>query len=108
MHKERTQRRMVVKGARQKRQACVEQADKSRKGPKRDLQEHLPQLFHHYCQEEEDEEEVKEKNVLNKTTLPTSLAPSRLEFPLNLCISHMQSLCAPQHLTSTTVFPVKP
>lgn len=62
MNKGRTQRRTVVKRAGQQKQACVEQADKSRKGPKRDLQQHLQQLFHHYCQEEEDddEEEVKE------------------------------------------------
>lgn len=52
-----------------------------------------------------DDEEVKESP--NKTTLSKSLASSRPEFPLNLCISHMQSLCAPWHLISTTVFPAK-
>lgn len=62
MHKGRIQRRKVVKRAGQQRQACVEQADESRKGPKCDLSQHLQQLFHHYCQEEkeDEDEEVKE------------------------------------------------
>lgn len=62
MLKGRSQRRKVVKGAGQQRQACVEQADRSRKGPKLDPQQHLQQFFHHYCQEEkeDEDEEVKE------------------------------------------------
>lgn len=61
MHKGRTQRRTVVKRAGQQKQACVEQVDKSRKGPKCDLQQHLQQLFHHHCQEEkEGDDEMKE------------------------------------------------
>lgn len=51
----------VVKGAGQRKQASVEHADKSRKGPKGDLQQHLQQLFHHYCQEEKERnDEAKE------------------------------------------------
>lgn len=41
-------------------------------------------------------------------TLPHSLALATLKSPpLILCISHMQSQCAPWHLKSTTVFPLK-
>lgn len=57
MHKGRALRQKAVKGAGNREQAYIEQADKSRRGPKRDLQKHLQQLFHPYCQEESEEEE---------------------------------------------------
>lgn len=62
MHKGSTLRRAVVKEAGQRKRASNEHADKSRKGPKGDLQQHLQQLFHHYCQEEKEsnDEETKE------------------------------------------------
>lgn len=61
MHKGSTLRGAVVKGAGQRKRASIEHADKSRKRPKGDLQQHLQQLFHH-CQEEKEnnDEEAKE------------------------------------------------
>lgn len=66
VHKGSTLRGGVVKGARQRKRASIEHTDKSRKRPKGDLQQHLQQFFHHYCQEEKEsnDEEAKEyKNV---------------------------------------------
>lgn len=62
MHKGSTLRGAVVKGGGQHKRASIEHVDKSRKGPKGDLQQHSQQLFHHYCQEEKESnyEEAKE------------------------------------------------
>lgn len=62
MHKGSTLRGAVVKGAGQRKRASVEHVAKSRKGLKGNLQQHIQQLFHHYCQEEKEsnDEEVKE------------------------------------------------
>lgn len=57
MHKGRTRRRTVVKGAGQRKQVLLEQVDDPRKWSKpRDLQQHLHQLFHRYYEEEENED----------------------------------------------------
>ncbi|XP_067440655.1 ankyrin-2 isoform X6 [Thunnus thynnus] len=68
MRKGHTLRRTVVRGAGQRKQVILERVDSPRKGSKpRDLQQHLHQLFHHYCKEEkednddEEEEEEEEK-----------------------------------------------
>lgn len=67
MHKGRTLRRTVVKGAGQRKQVLLEQVDNPRKWSKpRDLQQHLHQLFHRYNEEDkedndEDEEEEEEE-----------------------------------------------
>lgn len=66
IRKGRTLRRTVVKGAGQRKQVFMEQMETPRKVPKScDLQQHLHQLFHRYCDEEEqdndgDEEEEDE------------------------------------------------
>ncbi|XP_056890529.1 ankyrin-2-like isoform X2 [Takifugu flavidus] len=62
VHKGSTLRGAVVKGAGQRKRASIEHTDKSRKRPKGDLQQHLQQFFHHYCQEEKEsnDEEAKE------------------------------------------------
>lgn len=60
-HKGSTLRRAVVKGAGQRKRASIKHADKSRKGLKGDLQQHLQQLFHHYCQEEKEGNDEEEK-----------------------------------------------
>lgn len=49
-------RRAVVKGAGRRGRASGGHADESRKGPKRDLQQHLQQLFHHYRPDEKEKE----------------------------------------------------
>lgn len=67
MRKGHTLRRTVVRGAGQRKQVILERVDSPRKGSKsRDLQQHLHQLFHHYCKEEkedndDDEEEEEEE-----------------------------------------------
>lgn len=61
MHKGSTLRGAVVKGAGQRKRASIGHVDKSRKVLKGDLQQHIQQLFHHYCQEEEfNDDEAKE------------------------------------------------
>ncbi|XP_049428630.1 ankyrin-2-like isoform X2 [Epinephelus fuscoguttatus] len=56
MHKGRTRRRTVVKGAGQRKQVLLEQVDNPIKGSKRhDLQQHLHQLFHRYYKEEKED-----------------------------------------------------
>lgn len=62
MRKGRTLRRTVVKGAGQRKQVLLEQVDNPRKGSKRrDLQQHLHQLFHHYYEEETEDNDADEE-----------------------------------------------
>ncbi|KAM7419163.1 hypothetical protein PAMA_016337 [Pampus argenteus] len=62
MRKGHTHKRTVVRGAGQRERVLLEQVDSPRKGSKRrDLQQHLHQLFHHYCKEENEDNEEKEK-----------------------------------------------
>ncbi|KAK9540143.1 hypothetical protein VZT92_002612 [Zoarces viviparus] len=63
MHKGRTHRRTVVKGAGKRKQVLLEQVDNPGRGSKpRDLQQHLHQLFHRYHEEEQDNDEEEEED----------------------------------------------
>ncbi|XP_056228878.1 ankyrin-2 isoform X6 [Seriola aureovittata] len=67
MHKGRTLRRTVAKGAGKRKQVLLERVDSPRKGSKpHDLQQHLHQLFHRFYEEDkedndDDEEEEEEE-----------------------------------------------
>lgn len=57
-----TLRRTVVKGAGRRKQVLTEQKEKPRKVPKScDLQQHLHQLFHRYCDEKEEDNDGDEE-----------------------------------------------
>ncbi|XP_029948898.1 ankyrin-2-like isoform X2 [Salarias fasciatus] len=57
VRKGQTRRRTVVRGPGQHRQVLTEQVDGPRNGSNpRDLQQHLHQLFHRYCEEEREED----------------------------------------------------
>lgn len=54
--------RTVVKGAGQRKQVSTEQKEKPRKVPKScDLQQHLHQLFHRYCDEKAEDNDGDEE-----------------------------------------------
>lgn len=56
MRKGQTLRRTVVKGAGRRKQVFVEQKQRGQKVAKScDLQQHLHQLFHRYCDENEED-----------------------------------------------------
>lgn len=62
MLKGQTLRRTVVKVAGRRKQVFTEQMEKPRKVPKScDLQQHLHQLFHRYCDEKEEDNDGDEE-----------------------------------------------
>ncbi|XP_072318978.1 uncharacterized protein ank2a isoform X4 [Eucyclogobius newberryi] len=62
MHKGRTLRRIVVKGADQKKQVLMERVQGPRKGSKStDLKQHLHQLFHHHYEQKQGKDTKKEE-----------------------------------------------
>lgn len=62
MRKGKTPKPTVVKGAGRRKHVLTEQKEESRKVPKScDLQQHLHQLFHRYCDEKEEDNDGDEE-----------------------------------------------